>query len=82
MARCLGVEARWPGWVGCWQQDVAYDVFEPGGRFLGDVAAPRGLIPYVDPHIDGDVFVGVIEDQDGIQYVKRYRLVLPGEEGL
>lgn len=68
------------GFEECWQQDTAYDVFESGGRFLGTVPAPEGLIPYLVPHIAGNVFIGVIEDPDGIQYVKRYRLVLPREE--
>ena len=54
-------------------------MFEPGGRFLGTVPAPEGLILYLVSHIAGNVFIGVIEDPDGIQYLKRYRLVLPGE---
>ena len=69
------------GFEECWEEDTAYDVFESSGRFLGTVPAPQGLVPFLVPHVDGDVFVGVIEDAEGVQYIKRYRLVLPGEEG-
>lgn len=62
----------------CWRQDLVLDVFEPGGRFLGSVDAPPDWSRHVAPHIDGDTFVAAVEDEAGIQYVRRYELVHPG----
>lgn len=47
------------------------------GRYLGRVDVPDKLLPRPVPFINGDLFLGVVEDEDGTPYVKRYRLQLP-----
>ncbi len=66
----------------CWRNAYAVDVFDAGGRFLGEVDTPAGAFSYrysLAHHIDGDRVVTAIEDEAGTIMVKRYRLVLPGE---
>jgi hypothetical protein len=63
----------------CWRDARLVDVFEiDGGRYLGEVQIPDGLVLNPEPYIEGGQLVGVIEDEAGTIMVKRYRLVLPG----
>jgi hypothetical protein len=65
----------------CWRASTIIDAFDGEGRFLGAVEVPTGF--RVSPgvlHVRDDQVVGVIEDEAGTIMVKRYRLVLPGEE--
>jgi hypothetical protein len=64
----------------CWRDSQILDVFGAGGRYLGDVKIPAGFRLTPRPYINGEVVVGVAEDESGITMAKRYRLVLPGEE--
>ncbi len=66
----------------CWQETFTMDVFDIEGRFLGAVDIPEGLQSYPEPYIDGDMFLAVIEGDEGVEYVKRFRLQLPAEEEL
>lgn len=62
----------------CWRSSRLLDVFDSEGRFLGEVETPRGML--VSPsylRVRGDKVVGVVEDDDGVIMVKRWRLVLP-----
>ena len=61
----------------CWTETYFFDVFDMNGRYLGRVDAPDKLLPRPVPFIDGDLFLGLVEDEDGTLYVKRYRLELP-----
>ncbi|MGD8817536.1 MAG: 6-bladed beta-propeller [Acidobacteriota bacterium] len=65
----------------CWQDVYVADVFDPEGRFLGEVETPPGAFtyPYYEfaTHIDGDRVVMAVEDEAGVVRVKRYRLVPP-----
>jgi len=68
----------------CWRDVYVADVFDAEGRFLGEVTPPPGAFTYPYPfatHIDGPRLVMAVEDEAGVVRVKRYRLVLPGEEG-
>ena len=66
----------------CWKETRIVDAFAADGRYLGAVDVPDEL--QLDarprPHIRGDMVVGVVQDEVGTIMVKRYRLVLPGEE--
>ncbi len=64
----------------CWQSPRVFDIFAPDGRFLTTVPAPDRLRTEVWPVIDGEILLVAEEDEQGNVLVKRYRLVLPGEE--
>jgi len=65
----------------CWREEGVLDVFGTDGRYLGDVRIPEGLRPSLGTlFVRGDTVLGVVQDQAGTIMVKRYRLVLPGEE--
>ena len=64
----------------CWRDSQILDVFGKDGRYLGDVEIPAGFRLSPRPYINGGMVVGVAEDESGITTVKRYRLVLPGEQ--
>src|SRR5690606_32615767 len=55
-----------------WSEPVVFDVFEPDGRYLGEVAAPDGFVTSPEPVIRGDTVWAIAEDADGVRYVKRY----------
>ena len=57
-----------------WVEPLRYDVFEPGGTYLGVVAPPDDFSPYVNPVFDGDYVWGVTRDELGVQRVVRYRI--------
>ena len=46
----------------------------------GRIRLPEGTRVDVPPFADGDTMITVVEDTAGAIMVKRYRLVLPGEE--
>jgi len=62
----------------CLFGEMIFDVFGRDGRYLGNVEG----VPVVSrPFINGDTVVAVALDDAGTVMVKRYRLMLPGEEG-
>ena len=63
----------------CWRTRDGFDVFRADGHYLGEVALPEGLRMYPYPTINGDVLVGVAQDELGTAYVRRYRLVTEAE---
>jgi len=65
----------------CWKDRRVVDVFGPEGRLLGTLDVPSELQLEPRPFIRGDMVVGVVQDEAGTIMVKRYRVVLPGEEG-
>jgi hypothetical protein len=74
-----------PAGVGpsCWRDLHGFDIFEEAsGRFLGQVSIPAGarISSFSWPAFLEDGPLLVVEDQAGTIKVKRYRLVLPGEE--
>ncbi len=70
----------------CWIDSVLVDVFDDQGKYLGPVEIPEefsGLHPAVirpRPFLRDDIMIAAVEDELGVIRVKRYRLVLPGEE--
>ena len=60
----------------CWWPETAYDVFGADGRFLGSVPTPPGFLAHLTPYINGDLFVGVVQDEAGTQYVRAYQLAI------
>jgi hypothetical protein len=61
----------------CFVLSYTVDVFGADGRYLGALDIPT-LHPY--SFIRDNLFLTPEEDEDGVVMVKRYRLVLPGEE--
>jgi hypothetical protein len=57
-----------------WFEPVAFDVFEPDGRYLGMVRAPRGFATYPAPVIRGDTIWAVQEDELEVPYVVRFHI--------
>jgi hypothetical protein len=65
-----------PRWLETW----FVDVFDLEGRFLGEVDLPEGFRTYPEPFIRGSTVIAHSMGDDGVPTVKRYRLVLPGED--
>lgn len=55
------------------QEPVVYDVFEPDGRYLGQVEAPDGFSP-LPVVFRGDHVWAVTRDEWDVEYVVRYRV--------
>ena len=53
----------------------AVDAFAPDGSFLGEMALPRGFAPR---SFTTEAAYGVWEDELGVPYAARYRIVRPG----
>ena len=65
----------------CWDNDNIVDVFGADGRYLGEVDLPDDVNPDANRFsVDDRRIVTLVEDANGVLRVKRYRLVLPGEE--
>ena len=65
----------------CHEPTRIIDAFDASGRYLGEVEMPDGIVlPSPWPYIRDDVVVALVQDEAGVSRVKRYRLVLPGEE--
>lgn len=58
-----------------WREPVAYDVFEPDGRFVGHLPLPPRTSLR---HMRGDVVWGVVTDSLDVPYVTRFRLERAG----
>lgn len=56
----------WPG-----RPPVAWDVFDGEGTMLGTVHMPSG---FRATHVGADFVLGVWTDEDGVEYVRMYRL--------
>lgn len=56
------------------REPVVFDVFEPDGRYLGQVRAPRGFSTYPRPIFRGDHVWGVVRDALDINYIIRFRI--------
>ena len=64
----------------CWVADRFLDSFAADGRYLGEVRVPPTAVVSMDVFIRDDVLVVPAIDDAGTIMVKRYRLVLPGQE--
>ncbi|HEX7049266.1 MAG TPA: hypothetical protein VF188_03555 [Longimicrobiales bacterium] len=63
-----------------WREPVIFDVFEPDGRYLGEVRAPDEFSPYPTPYFRGEHVWAVVRDELGVQYVVRFRIEHGGDE--
>ncbi len=57
-----------------WLEPVAFDVFEPNGRYLGMVRAPNGFSFYPTPVIRGDTVWAVVRDDLDVPYITRFHI--------
>jgi len=63
-----------------WIEPVAFDVFEPNGRYLGMVRAPDGFSTYPTPVIHGDTVWAVVRGELEVPYITRFHIE-HGHEG-
>jgi len=85
LTECAGdpLEVGWAEARGnpCWDDGVIIDAFDGEGKYLGNVEIPEELRLSVGKlTIRGRMVAGIARDEAGTIMVKRYRLVLPGEE--
>jgi hypothetical protein len=60
-----------------WRDRPIIDVFDETGRYLGPVKVPSGFrLALPQPHIEDDLVVAVVEGEHGVQYVRRFTLVI------
>ena len=57
-----------------WFEPVAFDVFEPDGRYLGMVRAPEGFSMNPTPVARGDTLWAVVRDEMEVPYIVRFRI--------
>jgi hypothetical protein len=57
-----------------WREPVAFDVFEPDGRYLGMVTAPSGFSTNPTPVFGRDHVWAVVRDELDVQYITRFRI--------
>jgi hypothetical protein len=61
-----------------WRDTPLVDVFRETGEYLGRVDVPGGIKWFLPvPHIEGDIVVAAVEDEQGVLRVKRFRLQVP-----
>ena len=60
--------------VTTWKEPVAFDVFDPDGRYLGEVAAPDGFQTYPEPVFRADTVWATVEDANGVRYIHRMEI--------
>ena len=65
--------------IACLYPNLFFDVFDRDGRYLGSVEGFQ-LTNDTPPFVSGDTVIAAVQDDAGTIIVKRYRLVLPGEE--
>lgn len=63
-----------------WVEPVAFDVFEPDGRYLGMVRAPRGFSRYPHPVFRDDTVWATVRDEFEVPYVVRFHIRHPADE--
>jgi len=62
------------------REPIVYDVFEPDGRYLGQVRAPAGFTVYPQPVASGDLLWGIVQDELGVSTIRRFRITPVGTE--
>ncbi len=58
-----------------WREPIMFDVFEPDGRYLGQVSAPPGFRTLPQPSIRGNTVWAAVSDGDGVPNVVRFEIV-------
>ena len=57
-----------------WVEPVAFDIFEPDGRYLGMVRAPEGFARYPRPYMRGDTVWAVVRGELEVPYMVRFNI--------
>lgn len=60
-------------------EPVLFDVYQPDGRLLGSVRAPRGFSSSPQPIFRGDTVWAVYRDELDVAYIVRYRVTFEAE---
>lgn len=61
-----------------WRAKHRLDLFDRDGRYLGPVTfADKGYTQFTIWYAKGDVVLALMQDENGISHIKRYRLVIP-----
>jgi hypothetical protein len=58
-----------------WREPIVFDVFEPDGRYLGQVSAPPGFRTRPLPSIRGNTVWAAVSDEGGVPNVVRFEIV-------
>lgn len=53
---------------------TTYDVFDPQGRYLGKVVVPFAAQRFFNPHVHGDAFYTITQDEFDVSYLVRGRI--------
>lgn len=70
----IWVQVHTPGFLdaeGEWQEHVLFDVFDPEGRYLGEVRGPDGFRTWPTPVFNGDSAWAAVQDELGVLRVKK-----------
>ncbi len=57
-----------------WIEPIAFDVFEPDGRYLGMVRAPDGFAHYPQPFMRSDTVWAVVKDEMDVPFIVRFHV--------
>jgi len=57
-----------------WREPIVFDVFEPDGRYLGQVSAPPGFRTQPLPSIQGNGVWAAVSDRGGVPDVVRFEI--------
>jgi hypothetical protein len=57
-----------------WREPIVFDVFEPDGRYLGQVSAPPGFRTQPLPSIRGNTVWAAVSDHGGVPDVVRFEI--------
>ena len=57
-----------------WREPIVFDVFEPDGRYLGQVSAPPGFRTQPLPSIRGNTVWAAVSDRGGVPDVVRFEI--------
>lgn len=58
-------------WIEGDPNSTTYDVFDPQGRYLGEVTVPFAIQRFFNPHIHGDAFYTITQDELDVSYLVR-----------
>ena len=56
------------------EEDHLFDLFDPEGRYLGQIRSPFPVAPSAPLLVRGDTILAVTEDELGVGYVVRARI--------
>jgi hypothetical protein len=69
-------------WVDAIRADTSetnrvFEIFDPEGRYLGEVRLPFAMLSYPVPLLRGDHIIAMTQDELGVPYLVRARIVRP-----